>query len=72
MSVRIEHKTLEDRLIAESKLEQSKRKRKPPLKWWVRHPQDNSNIETLLDHADAAMYRAKTSGKGRYYLFDNQ
>ena len=36
------------------------------------YPQDNSNIETLLRHADEAMYHAKTMGKGRYCLFDNQ
>ncbi|EAZ89871.1 diguanylate cyclase domain-containing protein [Crocosphaera chwakensis] len=34
------------------------------------YPQDNSDIKTLIRHADTAMYCAKKTGKGSYYLFD--
>ncbi len=33
-------------------------------------PQDNSDADTLLRHADQAMYQAKQAGKNRYQLFD--
>lgn len=33
-------------------------------------PQDDSDAETLLRHADQAMYQAKQSGKNRYLIFD--
>ncbi len=33
------------------------------------YPQDNSDIKTLIRHADTAMYYAKKRGKGSYYLF---
>ncbi len=36
------------------------------------HPQDNSDADTLLRHADKAMYIAKESGRNRYYLFDSE
>ncbi len=34
------------------------------------YPQDNSDADTLLRHADQAMYQAKQAGKNRYQLFD--
>ena len=33
-------------------------------------PWDNENAETLLRHADQAMYMAKQSGRNRFHLFD--
>lgn len=34
-------------------------------------PQDGSDSETLLKHADVAMYAAKAAGKGRYYFYQS-
>lgn len=34
------------------------------------YPQDNADADTLLRHADQAMYLAKEAGKNRYQLFD--
>jgi diguanylate cyclase (GGDEF)-like protein/PAS domain S-box-containing protein len=34
------------------------------------YPQDGSDADQLLRHADQAMYLAKQSGKNRYHLFD--
>ena len=34
------------------------------------YPDDNVNLDTLLRHADHAMYQAKSTGKNRYHLFD--
>ncbi len=33
-------------------------------------PMDDQDADTLLRHADQAMYSAKQSGKNRYYLYD--
>ena len=33
-------------------------------------PQDGHNVETLCQHADAAMYQSKRAGRGRYTFFD--
>jgi diguanylate cyclase (GGDEF)-like protein/PAS domain S-box-containing protein len=33
-------------------------------------PQDDSDADTLMRHADQAMYQAKQSGKNRYHIFD--
>ena len=35
----------------------------------ARFPRDGDDFETLLQHADQAMYRAKTMGRGRYAVF---
>jgi predicted signal transduction protein with EAL and GGDEF domain len=34
------------------------------------YPDDEEDAETLLRHADQAMYLAKLAGKNRYHLFD--
>ena len=34
------------------------------------YPNDNGDIDTLLRHADQAMYQAKLAGKHRYHLFN--
>tara|TARA_R110001583_G_scaffold156831_5_gene308727 strand:+ start:23387 stop:26983 length:3597 start_codon:yes stop_codon:yes gene_type:complete len=34
------------------------------------YPLDNSDIDTLLRHADQAMYQAKLAGKNRYQIFN--
>ncbi len=34
------------------------------------YPQDHADADTLLRHADQAMYLAKNSGKNRFHLFD--
>ena len=34
-------------------------------------PEDNSESEVLLEHADKAMYVAKTSGKNRFHIYDS-
>lgn len=36
----------------------------------VRYPKDSTESETLIRYADAAMYRAKSSGRDRYVVFD--
>lgn len=35
------------------------------------YPNDNEDVDTLLRHADQAMYQAKLAGKHRYQLFDS-
>jgi len=34
------------------------------------YPKDNGDIDTLLRHADQAMYQSKQLGRNQYYLFD--
>lgn len=35
------------------------------------YPQDGTDAETLLKHADIAMYAAKAAGKGRYHFYQS-
>jgi diguanylate cyclase (GGDEF)-like protein/PAS domain S-box-containing protein len=35
------------------------------------YPSDDQDVDTLLRHADQAMYQAKMGGKHRYHLFDS-
>lgn len=35
------------------------------------YPRDNADLDTLLRHADHAMYQAKLTGKNRYHLFNS-
>ncbi len=36
------------------------------------YPADDANPDTLLRHADQAMYQAKQAGKDRYHIFDRE
>ena len=36
------------------------------------YPQDSSDADTLMRHADQAMYLAKEAGKNRFHLFDQE
>ena len=36
------------------------------------YPEDNVDADSLLRHADQAMYMAKEAGKNRYHLFDQE
>ncbi|NOQ77380.1 MAG: EAL domain-containing protein [Methylococcaceae bacterium] len=36
------------------------------------YPEDNEDLDTLLRHADNAMYQAKLKGKHRFHLFNTQ
>jgi diguanylate cyclase (GGDEF)-like protein/PAS domain S-box-containing protein len=36
------------------------------------YPADDADADTLLRHADQAMYQAKQAGKNRYHLFDTE
>ncbi len=36
------------------------------------YPMDNVDADTLLRHADQAMYQAKNDGRGRYHIFDSE
>ena len=34
------------------------------------YPQDGTDYETLLDHADCALYEAKNRGKDQFVLYE--
>ncbi|MFK5891912.1 MAG: EAL domain-containing protein, partial [Pseudomonadota bacterium] len=36
------------------------------------YPDDNSDLDTLIRHADQAMYQAKLSGRNSYYFFNTE
>ncbi len=36
------------------------------------YPNDNSDLDTLMRHADQAMYQAKLAGKNQFYVFNTE
>lgn len=44
----------------------------PPSMGISRHPQDGADVETLLRHADTAMYQVKANGRNAWAFYDQE
>src|SRR5512135_3346040 len=62
-------KMIRSRALGGMNLSLSWRRSPVPSMWLSIYPDDGDDVETLLKHADVAMYRAKEKGRNNYQFF---